>query len=408
LQQGEQFEQPKDLSRNPELRRLHRKLIAFGISAFVALSCLLVLLRWQALKYIQAYERQRLSQAAHLASRSALERLAHYSRLAEALASSAQFSAPADSAVDSARFEELGIRDARRAAEQNHVDSWLQTEYGPSVKPQMYRYEATKFLPMWHVTRGLPLESAHGKALAESRRQIVQPAIMADRSILHITELDPNGRVIFLAPYGSQLRLRCFNAAPILLPPVPTARNDETRIRVHATLIEGGVDAVSFIAPVQRKSASHFLVVTVAKDMGAEVDPYYTFGLFDGSGQLLMYAGDDLGKLTQRTAQNTPGVITLQTLSTSYTLRMTLAPSPASAALWGLVAFVLAIPVVIFLFFNQVIWNALIWICRLQWKLDSVQKQVQRRVQDLAHDFQNRIFALRTIMGNISGRLTLD
>jgi len=31
---------------------------------------------------------------------------------------------------------------------------------------------------------------------------------MADRNILHVTELDPNGRIIFLTPYESQLRLR--------------------------------------------------------------------------------------------------------------------------------------------------------------------------------------------------------
>ena len=144
--------------------RLHRKLVTLGIAAFIALSCLLILLRWAALKYIQSYERQRLGQAARLAARSALDRLDRYARLAEALASSAQFTAPADSAMDSARFEQLGLRDARRAAEQNHVDSWLQTEYGPIVKPQLYKYDSVKLLPMWHITRGLPQELPLGSA----------------------------------------------------------------------------------------------------------------------------------------------------------------------------------------------------------------------------------------------------
>jgi hypothetical protein len=58
--------------------------------------------------------------------------------------------------------------------------------------------------------------------------------------------------------------------------------------------------------------------------------------------------------------------------------------------------------------FNCMIYKLLLWIARLQWGSDHVQEHVQRKVQDLAHDFQNRILTLRTFMGNVTGRLDLD
>ena len=408
MQEGAEFEQPTDLEGRPELLSLHRKLIAVGLAALIASTCLITFLRWQALKYIQSDEHERLRQTAELAARSALDRLARYSQLAQILASSAQFTAPADSAMDSARFERLGHRDAQRLAGQNRVVSWLQTEGGPALSSELYKYASAGPLSVWQITRGLPLESTRGKPLAESRRQLAAESIAADRGILNIAELDPDGRIIFLAPYESQLRLRYFSAAPALLAPPERVNKGERQIRAHSTLLEGNApDAVSFIAPIERNSGVYSLVVTVATDMGTGTGARCTFGLFDGSGHPLMHAGD-LNALTEGARADNSRILVLPLPSTVYTLRMLVPHSSASAVLWGVVLLALGLQALVTLFFSTIMRRALLWVCRLQWKLDNIQKQVQSRVQNLAHDFQNRIFALRTIMGNISGRLTLD
>ncbi len=309
--------------------------------------------------------------------------------------------------MDSVRFEELGHRNARRLGAQNHVISWLQSEDGPAVNPELYRYGSARGLSTWQITKGLPLESLRGKPLAESRRQLVAQ-VASDRSILHIAELDPDGCIIFLAPYTSQVRLRYFCAAQILLSPATSIDNGTTRIRVHSTLLEGAApDAVSFIAPIARKSGVYFLVVTVARDVATVVDSHYTYGIFDTSRQLLMYVGN-LTALTEGARPGTNQTLDLPLVSTPYTLRMLVPHSPSPVALWGVVALVAGFQAFTILFFNTVIYTSLRWVARLQWKLDDIERQVQRRVQDLAHDFQNRIFALKTVMGSISGRLTLD
>src|ERR1017187_3088632 len=123
--------------------------------------------------------------------------------------------------------------------------------------------------------------------------------------------------------------------------------------------------------------------------------------------RMVMYSGDDKRVLQARNRARNQGVSLPGRYGRYFLVSFDPRPSAQYSLLSSLAAMIV-LQLVTLALFNYMIYKLLLWIARLQWGSDHVQEHVQRKVQDLAHDFQNRILTLRTFMGNVTGRLDLD
>jgi len=384
--------------------RVYRRITGLMVFAWILGACATAYFHWRAFDRGQQDSKQLDEQIAFVESDRLLARIEHFGKLARVLASSAQFANPQDFRLDGVRLRTVVRAVASRIAFYDGISSWLPAEFGPSSPVAgMPRLPSA-----WQLARGLPLRAPSGALLARSRRLLAEQTIAEDPEILHIAELDSVGRVVFLVPYASQVRLGVFNVSRILLPRGVDLRSAVANILPHEALVPGRDGrVVSFMAPIPRSSGTDYLLVTVQREIKSEVVSHGDYGLFDSSNRLVMYSGDETHVLHDRNLARNPGM-SLPVPYGEYTLVSFDSHPPDRHLLLTSLAAVTVVQLLTLAMFDFLIYKLLLWIARLQWGSDHAQEHVQRRVQDLAHDFQNRILTLRTLMGNVTGKLDLD
>jgi signal transduction histidine kinase len=372
------------------------------VAVLALLACVVAFIQWRTLQTIGRYENQVRGDAIRLASTFISERIARFDRLAKSIASSPQFMAPQDQGLDSTRFKQITSKEARRIAHYDSATSWLPSPWGPPNP--IVNVDNLPRLSTWQVTRGLPIRAQTGKLLARSRRLLAEQIISSNPDILDIGEVDSLGGVVFLVPYKSQVKLAAFNLSRILAP----GGGLKPGILSHTALAaETGSGEISFLVPMKRSGETRYLILSVGGRVESDqsIPEQTPFGLFNRAHQLIMYSGER--QLILQAAQERAGS-NLTISSIPYELVVPQPKSPAFMSVAGATAWIAAVVLSAFVVFNLLLRQLLVGISTFQWKLDNVQKHVQKKVQDLAHDFQNRIFALRTLMNSISGRLTFD
>ena len=224
--------------------------------------------------------------------------------------------------------------------------------------------------------------------------------------------LDSLGRLILSVPYTRQVRTETVNVARAILPTNVSLSDAVGHPIVHQSLVSGESNGesnvVSFLAPIRRGKDTTYLMLTAERTIGGGPPEAVESGLFDTSGNLVLYSGQGEPPDWRKSARDgdaavvpvaaLPGFVTA-VYSPQTQIRNTLLIS-----LVGISALSLVSLTCLGVAARRLLW----WIAKLQWKLNHMRGHIQKHVQDLAHDFQNRILTLRTLTGDVTGRLTFD
>ncbi len=366
---------------------------------------------------VDEFEELLAARASDLALESTLARIDRFTSLAKFLASSEPFKSPADYKGDEFRFSRLSARQANFIATYDGVNTWLQTELGPQ-SPFSARGSSRQPSSVWQLTRGLPLRIPRGALLARSRRQFAEEGIAANHDILHIAELDSRGRVVFLVPYQSQLRLEAFDLTSALqLGSVPEPMG--ARIRFHESVLASDHGTVLSIAVAERCPTGRcFVVITLGRDfLTSAREPYRStnFGLFDSKGDLRIYSGKPEELISANRATDREPIIgevvhkkSVLIDSLPYTM---VALTPRSSVRRNLAA--LAFGAILTVLSGLITLNLLVryilrWVVVEQLKLGTVQKDVDELARGIAHNFRNGLSALQHLGADPSALVGSD
>ncbi len=350
------------------------------------------------------------SQASVESRRAIAERVDRFAALAKSLASSSEFRNPSDHDKDGARYMDRDREQGGQMALYDHITTWLQSESGPPV-PLLDWRKLPKSVAVWQLARGLPIRSPGGALLAKGRRRLVADTLSSNPEIASIAELDSRGRVVFLAPYAVQLTLETFNLRPTVGPLQSGAEARALFLRVPSG---GGVPAaLSIVVPFERATGIYYLLLT----LGPRVPTVRelpggspSFGVFDGQGEILMYAGDPAALLAASAGRAPAGGERASHSSVligglDYSL-VTLTPnSPVRAAIEVGFLATIATYILAFALMLLIVRRVLLWLTREQWKRNHLRAQTERAAQDLAHDFRKGLLMLRTTKDSISHKL---
>lgn len=403
-------EVPSTLGYSPAIRRVY-----WTISAVIGLALVLSLLvadmtRQREVQKSDQFEDAVSSQASVESRRAIAERVDRFAALAKSLASSSEFRNPSDHDKDGARYMDRDREQGGQMALYDHITTWLQSESGPPV-PLLDWRKLPKSVAVWQLARGLPIRSPGGALLAKGRRRLVADTLSSNPEIASIAELDSRGRVVFLAPYAVQLTLETFNLRPTVGPLQSGAEARALFLRVPSG---GGVPAaLSIVVPFERATGIYYLLLT----LGPRVPTVRelpggspSFGVFDGQGEILMYAGDPAALLAASAGRAPAGGERASHSSVligglDYSL-VTLTPnSPVRAAIEVGFLATIATYILAFALMLLIVRRVLLWLTREQWKRNHLRAQTERAAQDLAHDFRKGLLMLRTTKDSISHKL---
>ncbi len=125
--------------------------------------------------------------------------------------------------------------------------------------------------------------------LARSRRLLAERTIEDNPEIQDIAELDSLGRIVFLVPYTSQVRLGAFNESRNILALDAAIRSNVASTILHEALVPGSdAKVISFIRRIRRSTGTAYVLVTVARKIRSDIAVRTQYGLFDRSNQLVM------------------------------------------------------------------------------------------------------------------------
>jgi hypothetical protein len=265
--------------------RVYKRISSLMFFVWILGACVTAYFHWRISDRGQRDSKQLDEEIAFIESDRLLARIRHFGELASLLASSAQFANPQDLRLDGVRLRSVTRAVASKIAFYDGISNWLPAEFGPSSPAT----SIPRLPSAWQVARGLPLRAPSGALLARSRRLLAEQTIRADPEILHIAELDPLGRVVFMVPYASQVRLEVFTVSGIILPGGVSLRSAVANILPHEALVPGRDGrVVSFMAPIPRSTGTDYLLVTVEREIRSEVLIHGDYGLFDSSNRTLL------------------------------------------------------------------------------------------------------------------------
>ncbi len=349
----------------------------------------------------QTQDERTARNASDLAADSALNRIERYTRLATALAASAQYASPQDAELDDTRLRQMSGRRAKTRTARDSIESWLPAASGP---PSPLATMPDSPIDVWQLFRGLPLRAVSGQRLAPQRRELAAVVMAADPEIVHIAELDALRRVVFLAPFTSQTQLNAFDLSDIFK--AGESGGSPVTFTFHKSLLpQDDPHHLTFLSPLRGGRETGYVLVTIGRQTrptGASSDQAY--GVFTASGTLVMYQGDrppsPEATAPARLVTRRPFAIGTESCTLVVSVPRT---NPSVSRI--------AIPILIFvlscLSFSVVSQRLLGWVDSYQARLLSVQRKFERRASALAHDFQNRILALRTLTQSVSTKLDL-
>jgi signal transduction histidine kinase len=220
--------------------------------------------------------------------------------------------------------------------------------------------------------------------------------------------MDDAGLIIFLVPYSDQVRTRELNLARAILPTGFSLKAVVGRPFSHQPIVLGGPRAVSVIYQIQRTDQTRYLIVTARQassmpDRSADAG----CGIVDSSDNLLMYSGDETLIAPGSTIETEATVIPISSLPGYRAVVRTRAPQIKGFFVFSWTG----ISLTLLAFLSCSAWASrrlVLWIGRLQWKLNRMQGHLLEDAQQLAHDFQTPILNLRTLTTDLTGKLSLE
>ncbi len=320
--------------------------------------------------------------------------------VARGLAASPIFVAPSDRQFDDTRLQFASRRQALNIATFDGIGGWLPSEHGPpdakSAPPARIYF--------WQLSRGLPLRSPTGRFLARERRLLADSILATNPDLRHITEVDQNGRVVFVVPYSSQVSFSSFNLTSLLSLAGVGLNSSSVQLWSHAPLQAHSGDSgqhFTIIVPIKRAGEQRHLLLTVDSGSSSTTSTVgYSSALFTKQGTLL-YAD---GLVPDESANTRP----IEFEGQQYLLRLdALTPLPAEALPARLLAYC-GLLTAIFVGFNFIGRQLLHWMEAYHSKLESAERDVQAKARELAHDFQNTAFALRTFTSSVFEKLDFE
>jgi signal transduction histidine kinase len=331
-------------------------------------------------------------------------RLHYLSRLALSLASNDAFLDVGDRAFDDLRLQAINSRLAYSLAMQAAIEDWIVNP--GQVAPIAAIVGNRSFV--WNIFRGLPSQTASGRPIAEQRRKLAENTLAANPSIQSITELDAQGRIVFMAPFADQTRSREFDLSQLLARATQIGAAGEPRLVTHAPLQSGkDEEFLSFIQPIRKPGADGWVLVTASQRIQLPTNGV-SFSAYLPRSERLMYGGTvaDPSRDSDALTQISSSVVIGNTLLTVVTRRDT--GFVGTVPIARVITFA-ALIISAFIAANSLARHLLKWIEKEQSVSDRALKEVSEGAQSLAHDFRNEVMALKGLMGSLgAGQVTFE